>query len=77
MSMKMVIAKDTVSGVIGEVPESYLTHPVLGKTLVKSNRTDKNDKLNEPAGHEEKVTHTAAHGNADKASAGAHSAAHK
>lgn len=30
-----VFAIDTTSGQVGEVPESYLTHPVLGLTLVK------------------------------------------
>jgi hypothetical protein len=32
---KQVRARNTVSGQIGIVPESYLTHPVLGKTLVQ------------------------------------------
>jgi len=32
---KTVTALNTVSGQVGQVPESYLTHPVLGKTLVQ------------------------------------------
>lgn len=33
--MKTVTALNTVSGKVGVVPETYLTHPVLGKTLVE------------------------------------------
>ena len=32
--MKKVLALNTVSGQVAEVPEAYMTHPVLGKTLV-------------------------------------------
>lgn len=45
---KTVMARNTVSGVVGEVPASYLTHAVLGKTLV---RVDEKSKNIEPALH--------------------------
>lgn len=32
--MQTVIALNTASGKVGPVPAHYLTHPVLGKTLV-------------------------------------------
>jgi len=61
-----VFARNTVSGVVAEVPESYLTHPHFGKQLEKVEAGAKNlvpalhtprdkdgDKLDEKA---EKVT---------------------
>lgn len=35
MTNKFVTARNTVSGAIGVVPRSYLTHPVLGANLVE------------------------------------------
>lgn len=34
MTDKFVVARNTVSGVVGPVPASYLTHPHFGKNLV-------------------------------------------
>ena len=35
MTNKFVTARNTVSGVVGPVPASYLTHPVFSKQLVQ------------------------------------------
>lgn len=40
--MAKVTALNTVSGRVAEVPASYLTHPVLGKTLVEVPEGTKN-----------------------------------
>lgn len=40
--MKTVLARNTISGVIGEVPESYLTHPHFSKQLEKVDADAKN-----------------------------------
>lgn len=47
---KTVLTRDTISGQVGLVPESYLTHPVLGLNLVlvKADAKDFEPTLHKP-----------------------------
>lgn len=50
MADQFVTTRDTISGVVGVVPKSYLDHPVLGKNLeeVKDDAKDLNQDLHKP-----------------------------
>lgn len=48
---KNVLTRNTISGVVGFVPESYLDHPVFGKQL---ERVPEGTKSFEPALHKAK-----------------------
>ena len=50
MASQFITALDTVSGKVGQVPRSYLDHPVLGKNLeeVKPDSKDRNEDLHKP-----------------------------